>query len=189
MEEVMEKKVVLSRVGKQPVALPKGVEISIDGMHVRVKGPKGVLERDFVGVAFERTDSEIVVHPDGDSRQARAMHGLGRALLNNMVTGVSEGYKRELDVVGVGFRCELMDRTLRLQVGFSHPVMYLLPDGIDAEVEKQTHLILTGIDKEVLGQAAASIRGVRPPEPYKGKGIRYTNEKIRMKAGKSAGKK
>ncbi len=183
-----EKKVILSRIGKAPVAVPKGVTVSADGTDVVVKGPKGSLKRSFVGVSFEVKANEVVVHPEATTQTGKAMHGLGRALLRNMVLGVTDGFKRELDVKGVGFRCELAGQRLTLNIGFSHPVVFQLPQGVSAKVENQTHLVLESIDKELIGETASRIRGLRPPEPYKGKGIAYTGEVIRRKAGKSGGK-
>jgi len=179
---------ILSRVGKAPVALPAKVTMTVDGDNVTVKGPLGTMHRKFVGVTFEQSSDSITVHPNEQTRQGKALHGLGRNLLRNMVEGVTKGYKRELDVVGVGFRAELVGSTIKFSIGFSHPVMYSLPATVTCKIEKQTHLELNSVDKEVLGQTAATIRGLRPPEPYKGKGIKYTNEVIRMKAGKSGGK-
>jgi len=183
-----DKKIVLSRIGKAPVAVPKGVTVTIAGADVTVKGPKGTLSRVFAGVTFEQDGGQIVVHPENTARSGKAMHGLGRALLANMVVGVSTGYKRELDVKGVGFRIDQKGNDLVFQVGFSHTVSYTLPAGVKAKVEGQTHLVLESCDKELIGQSAASIRAIRPPEPYKGKGIRYSDEVVRRKAGKS-GKK
>ena len=184
-----EKKIVLSRIGKAPVSLPKGVTINIDGPTVTVKGAKGSLTRTFVGVTFEQDGDVITVHPTTTSRAGKALHGLGRSLLSNMVTGVSTGYKRELDVKGVGFRIDQKGNDLVFQVGFSHTVSYTLPAAVKGKVEGQTHLVLESCDKEIVGQCAASIRAIRPPEPYKGKGIRYSDEVVRRKAGKSGGKK
>ncbi len=184
-----EKKVVLSRIGKAPVALPKGVSVAVDGEQVTVKGPKGSLVRTFKGVSFEVGADSVNVHAEGHTKQGKALHGLGRALLRNMVVGVSEGYKRELDVKGVGFRADLSGQLLTLSIGYSHPVTFTIPQGVTGKVENQTHLVLESTDKELIGETAARIRGLRPPEPYKGKGIQYTGEKIRRKAGKSGGKK
>lgn len=182
-------KIVLSRIGKAPVAVPKGVTVTINGAEVTVKGPKGTLNRVFNGVSFEQSGEEVIVHPADNTRSGKALHGLGRALLNNMVQGCAVGFKRELDVQGVGFRIDQKGNDLVFQVGFSHNVTFTVPSGVKAKVEKQTHLILESCDKELIGQTAASIRAIRPPEPYKGKGIRYTDEVVRRKAGKSGGKK
>jgi large subunit ribosomal protein L6 len=181
-------KITLSRVGKAPVALPAKVTVAVAGDDVTVKGPLGQLTRTFKGVTFEQATGQVLVHPTENTRTGKALHGLGRNLLRNMVQGVSEGYKRELDVIGVGFRVEAVGQTLKFSIGFSHPVTYELPKTVAVAIEKQTHLTLTSADKELLGQTAANIRGLRPPEPYKGKGIRYSDEKVRQKAGKSGGK-
>jgi large subunit ribosomal protein L6 len=183
-----EKKIVLSRIGKAPVEVPKGVSVVVEGEVVTVKGPRGSLQRTFKGVTFEVEPAVVRVAPTANTTQGKAMHGLGRALLRNMVVGVSDGYKRELDVKGVGFRAELAGQTLTLSIGYSHPVRFAIPAGVTGKVENQTHLVLESVDKELIGETAARIRGLRPPEPYKGKGIQYTGEVIRRKAGKSGGK-
>ena len=176
----------MSRVGKEPVVLPDGVDFKVDGSHVTVKGPKGTLERDFSDLmSFNVEDGTVVVVPADEERETRALHGLSRALLNNMVVGVTDGYRRELQTVGVGYRANLQGRKLELAVGFSHPVHIEAPDGVDFEVPEPTKIIVSGIDKEAVGQTAANIRRVRPPEPYKGKGIRYAGEHVRRKAGKA----
>jgi large subunit ribosomal protein L6 len=176
----------MSRIGKEPVVLPDGVDFKVDGAHVTVKGPKGTLERDFSDLmSFTVEDGTVVVVPADDERDTRALHGLSRALLNNMVVGVTEGYRRELQTVGVGYRANLQGRKLELAVGFSHPVHIEAPDGVDFEVPDPTKIIVSGIDKEAVGQTAANIRRVRPPEPYKGKGIRYAGEHVRRKTGKA----
>ncbi|NNF62626.1 MAG: 50S ribosomal protein L6 [Acidimicrobiia bacterium] len=176
----------MSRIGNQPVAVPSGVDISISGSDVTVKGPQGTLQRTFPeAVAFTRDEDSIVVARSNDERESRALHGLSRALLANMVVGVTDGYRKVLKTVGVGYRAALKGQTLELQVGFSHPVTVEAPDGITFEVPEPTQIIITGIDKQAVGQIAADIRAVRPPEPYKGKGIRYEGEQIRRKAGKS----
>ena len=178
----------MSRIGKMPVTIPSGVDIKIDGNHVTVKGSKGELIRDFHDrMSFEMEDGEIVVNRPDDTRESKALHGLSRALLNNMVVGVSDGFAKELEIQGVGYRAALKGRDVELQVGFSHLVLVEAPDGITFEVPEPTRINITGIDKEKVGQAAANIRKVRPPEPYKGKGIRYVGEYVRRKAGKSAG--
>ena len=176
----------MSRIGKMPVPLPDGVAVDIDGPKVTVTGPKGALQREFsdrVMVSIE--DSSAVVTRSDDEREARALHGLTRALLANMVTGVSEGFRRELNIVGVGYRASVSGTTLDLQVGFSHPVRKEAPDGISFEAPEPTRVVVSGIDKELVGQVAAEIRRIRPPEPYKGKGIRYAGEVVRRKAGKA----
>ena len=176
----------MSRIGKEPVVLPDGVDFKVDGSHVTVKGPRGTLQRDFSDLmSFNVDEGTVVVVPADNERETRALHGLSRALLNNMVIGVSVGYRLELQTVGVGYRANLQGRKLELAVGFSHPVHIEAPDGVDFEVPEPTKIIVTGIDKEAVGQTAANIRRVRPPEPYKGKGIRYAGEHVRRKAGKA----
>lgn len=176
----------MSRVGKNPIEVPAGVAIDIDGSDVTVKGPKGELRRRFherVSIAVE--EGVATVARADESRQARALHGLSRALLANMVTGVSEGFRRDLEIQGVGYRAQLKGNDLELQVGFSHPVTIEAPQGITFEVPEPTKVSVSGIDKEMVGQVAADVRKVRPPEPYKGKGIRYAGEYVRRKAGKA----
>ncbi len=178
----------MSRIGKQPVAVPKGVEIAIDGQRVKVKGPKGELTLDVhpqMSVAQE--DGELRVTRPSDQPRERALHGLTRALLANMVEGVTEGFSRTLEIQGVGYRAEKKGSSLNLALGFSHPVVYDPPEGVNIEVPNQTTIVVQGADKQAVGQAAAVIRGFRPPEPYKGKGIRYQGEQVRRKAGKTAG--
>ena len=178
----------MSRVGKMPVALPSGVDVKIDGSQVTVKGSKGELSRVFhERVAIEMNDGELVVTRPDDARESKALHGLSRSLLNNMVVGVSEGFTKELEIQGVGYRAALKGRDVELQVGFSHSVLVQAPEGITFEVPEPTKITVTGIDKEKVGQVAANIRKVRPPEPYKGKGIRYVGEYVRRKAGKAGG--
>jgi large subunit ribosomal protein L6 len=175
----------VSRIGKKPIDLPKGVTVTLDGEEIKVKGPKGELKRKrppVVGIEIEG-QTLVVTRPD-DSRNARAMHGLARALLQNMVTGVSAGFTRTLEINGVGYRAEVKKPLLQLALGYSHPIEVVLPQGVEAKVEKN-QVILSGIDKEVLGQLAAVIRQQRPPEPYKGKGIKYSDESIRRKVGKA----
>jgi large subunit ribosomal protein L6 len=179
----------MSRIGKNPVPVPSGVEAVVDGLNVRVSGPKGGLEATMpVGVVIRPEEGEIVVERTGDSPRERSRHGLVRSLIANMVTGVTEGYRISLDMVGVGYRAALKGRDIELQVGFSHPVQIEAPEGITFEVPAPTKIIVSGIDKQLVGQIAANIRRVRPPEPYKGKGIRYEGEVVRRKAGKAAGR-
>lgn len=176
----------MSRIGNAPITLPDGVAIEVTGTTVTVTGPKGSLARAFpdrVGVSVE--DGILRVSRRDDQRQSRALHGLSRALLANMVAGVSNGFARELLMTGVGYRAALQGSTLELQVGFSHPVRIEAPEGISFEVPDPTRIVVRGIDKQQVGQVASEIRRVRPPEPYKGKGIRYSDEKIRRKAGKA----
>jgi len=183
-----EEKIVLSRVGKAPVQIPAKVTVTVKGDHVVVQGPLGKLERTFKGVTFEQQQGQVIVHPTEQTRTGKALHGLGRNLFRNMVQGVTAGYKRELDVLGVGFKVELVGQALKFSIGYSHQVNYVLPTEVQCKLDKATHLELTSIDKELLGQTAANIRALRTPEPYKGKGIRYSTEKVRQKAGKSGGK-
>ncbi len=178
----------MSRIGNSPIPVPSGVDVAVDGRTVSVKGPKGSLDRwvdERISVTVE--DGVVSLQRSSDERDVRSLHGLYRALVANMVTGVSDGYRKELQAVGVGYRANLQGRRLELQVGFSHPVVVEAPDGIDFEVPEPTRIIVTGIDKELVGQTAANIRRVRPPEPYKGKGIRYVDEHVRRKAGKAGG--
>lgn len=176
----------MSRIGKSPVSLPSGVEIKVSGADVVVKGSKGELARTFnERIGFEIDNGTVTVTRPDDTRESRALHGLSRALLNNMVVGVSEGFKKELEIQGVGYRAALKGSDLELQVGFSHSVTVQAPDGITFEVPEPTKIVVAGIDKEKVGQVAANVRGVRPPEPYKGKGIRYAGEYVRRKAGKA----
>jgi large subunit ribosomal protein L6 len=177
----------MSRIGKMPIELPKGVKIEFDGSTVTVNGSKGTLSQSFnsdMNIALE--DGILRVERPSDSRSHRALHGLTRALLSNMVTGVSEGFTRKLVVEGVGYRAEMNGNTLVLNVGYSHPIEMAPPQDVSFAVENRgKEIIVTGIDKQVVGQICANIRKVRPPEPYKGKGIRYDNEQVRRKAGKT----
>jgi large subunit ribosomal protein L6 len=169
-----------------PVEVPSSVDLKIDGNTVMVKGPKGELSRKFhekVSITLE--DGTATVSRENDEREARALHGLSRALLANMVTGVAEGFRRELEIVGVGYRASLKGSDLELLLGFSHPVSVRAPEGITFEVPEPTKIAVIGIDKELVGQVAANIRKVRPPEPYKGKGVRFAGEHVRRKAGKA----
>jgi len=177
----------VSRIGHQPVEIPSGVDIKIDGTHVRVKGPKGELEFTFSPkLEIKEENDEIVITRPNDQREARALHGTTRALINNMVLGVTEGFEKELRLVGVGYRASLSGNNLVLNVGYSHPVELEPPEGITLEVgERSQQVIVRGYDKQKVGQIAADVRKVRPPEPYKGKGIRYQGEWIRRKAGKA----
>lgn len=176
----------MSRIGKSPIELPSGVEVKVNGNVVEVKGSKGTLTQTLAdGITVSVDDGTVTVERDSEERNTRALHGLMRSLIANMVTGVSEGYSKELSAVGVGYRAALKGKQLELQVGFSHPVQIDAPDGITFEVPEPTRIIVGGIDKQLVGQVAANIRAVRPPEPYKGKGIRYVDEQVRRKAGKA----
>ena len=176
----------MSRIGNKPVDVPSGVDIVVDGSLVTVKGSKGQLKRSFnERIGFDIEDGVITVTRPDDARESRALHGLSRALLNNMVVGVSDGFRKELEIHGVGYRASLKGSNIELLVGYSHPVEVEAPEGITFEVPDQTKIVVSGIDKEQVGQVAADIRKVRPPEPYKGKGIRYVGEYVRRKAGKA----
>ena len=178
----------MSRIGKKPIPIPKDVKIDFKNDLLTVKGPNGQLQRKIhPGIRINTENDQLVVSVTGDDKGARAIHGLHRAVISNMVTGVSKGFERVLEIVGVGYRAELSGRTATFHLGYSHPVTYQLPDGIDAKIDK-TKITLSSIDREVLGRAAAKIRGFRKPEPYKGKGIRYADEIIRRKAGKAGAK-
>ena len=175
----------MSRIGKQPIPFTKDVEVKINGDMVTVKGPKGVLERRIhKKIGVEINGENLLITASDNLRETRALHGLFGALLSNMVTGVTKGFEKALEIVGVGYRAELQGRTAIFNLGYSNPVNFELPDGIDANVAKNK-IVLTGIDKELLGRTAAKIRSLRPPEPYKGKGVKYVDENIRRKAGKA----
>ena len=178
----------MSRVGKAPITVPSGVEVSIDGRRVVVSGPKGSLDHEVPGkITIRREDDTLLVERPNDERENRALHGLTRSLVNNMVVGVHEGFSKELQIVGVGYRAVVAGSdSLELQLGYSHPVMVTAPEGITFEVPDPTRIIVSGVDKEVVGQVAADIRDHRKPEPYKGKGIRYAGEHVARKAGKAA---
>ena len=177
----------MSRIGNRPITIPAGVDVEIDGDNqVTVKGPKGTLtQRLSPSMVLERDNGTIVVKRPDNEREHRSLHGLTRTLLNNMVVGVTEGYKRDLEIQGVGYRAAMDGRALVLSVGFSHPVRMTPPDGITYTLDGTTRLSVAGIDKQQVGEEAARIRRVRPPEPYKGKGIRYAGERVRRKAGKA----
>ena len=176
----------MSRIGKAPIELPKDVTVSVKDGVVEVKGPKGSLTQDInPALSLEEDDGVVTISRSNDERQTRALHGLTRALIANMVVGVTEGFSKELTIIGVGYRAALKGKSLELQVGFSHPVSVEALDGVTFEVPEPTKIIVGGIDKQKVGQMAADIRAVRPPEPYKGKGIRYTDEYVRRKAGKA----
>ena len=176
----------MSRIGNKPVAVPSGVQVTLAESSVSVKGPKGQLSMAVVdGVSFEQNDGQVSVVRLGDSPQLRANHGLMRALLANMVHGVSTGFEKKLEIVGVGYKADVKGSTLTLNLGYSHPIVFPFPDGITIKAEGPTKLTVMGIDKEQVGQTAAVIRGFRSPDSYKGKGVRYAGEYIRLKAGKS----
>jgi large subunit ribosomal protein L6 len=178
----------MSRIGRLPIAVPSGVDVTIDGQTVSVKGPKGSLAHTVAApITVERgEDGVLLVQRPDDERQSRALHGLTRTLINNMVVGVTEGYEKKLEIVGVGYRVLSKGPTqLEFQLGYSHPIIFDAPDGITFAVESQTKLGVQGIDKQLVGEVAANIRKLRKPEPYKGKGVRYAGEVVRRKAGKS----
>ncbi len=176
----------MSRIGRVPVPIPKGVEVKVEGAHVSVQGPKGKLERTFhPDMRVDLQDAKLVVTRATDQRQHRALHGLTRALLANMVRGVTEGYRVELEIQGVGYRVAKQGNALALSVGYSHPVEIPAPEGIAFEVPAPNRIIVVGIDRELVGQVAARVRAVRSPDPYKGKGIRYAGERIKLKPGKA----
>jgi large subunit ribosomal protein L6 len=179
----------MSRIGKKPIPLPDKVKVEIKPDSVVVTGPKGSVSNVIPpGIKWEKKEKELVAVRLDDSGAQRAFHGLARALVANAVRGVTEGFTRELDIVGVGYRCEAKKTSVVFSLGFSHPVEYPLPPGITATVDKQTHLVLSGVDRQLLGQVAANIRSLKKPDPYKQKGIRYTNERLKKKAGKAGGK-
>ncbi|MDG5768308.1 50S ribosomal protein L6 [Balneolales bacterium ANBcel1] len=184
----------MSRIGNLPVPLAKGVEFSIDPQNkVTVKGTKGVLSLQVdPRLKLEKTDEEIILARSSEDKNVKSLHGLYRVLISNLITGVTDGFKKELEVIGVGYRAMLNGNVLELSLGYSHPFFFVPPDGINIEVDTKTsknaRIIVSGIDKELVGQVAAKIRSLRPPEPYKGKGVRYVGEYVRKKAGKSAGK-
>jgi large subunit ribosomal protein L6 len=178
----------MSRIGRQPVAIPKGVQVTAQNGSVKVKGPKGELTMALVsGVSVAVSETEAVVSLERDDKNASAVYGLTRAILANLVLGVGQGFQKSLEIQGTGYRAALEGKKLVLQLGFSHPIQYPVPEGVQIKVESPTKLTVSGADKQQVGQVAAHIRGFRPPEPYKGKGVRYEGEYIKRKAGKSAG--
>ncbi|MFP3916116.1 MAG: 50S ribosomal protein L6 [Actinomycetota bacterium] len=178
----------MSRIGNKPVELPEKVEARMDAGILHVKGPRGALSLDVhPDMQVEVADDAVTVTRPTEQTRHKALHGLTRSLIANMVEGVTEGFKRALEIVGVGYRAEKKGKGLTLHLGFSHPVEYATPEGIDVEVPAPTQVVVKGADKQLVGQVAAEIRGFRPPEPYKGKGVRYVGEHVRRKAGKTAG--
>ena len=176
----------MSRVGRNPIVLPQGVSVKVDGGMVRVeKGKLSLAHRLPKGISLSVDGGRAVFKREGDERRLRALHGLTRALVANAVRGVSEGFSRELEIVGIGFKALVQGRTLQMALGFSHPIDFPIPDGIEIKVDKQVRIAITGADRQLVGQVAADIRGLRPPEPYKGKGIRYAGEAVKRKAGKA----
>jgi large subunit ribosomal protein L6 len=176
----------MSRIGKKPVAIPKGVTVKVDGTTVDVKGPKGQLRQPLppnISAAVE--DGQLVTRKARDERALDKFHGLARSLVNNAVRGVTEGWKKELDIVGVGYRAEMKGKQVVLALGYSHPIVYDVPSGIDIAIDKQTHITVTGVDRQLVGQVAANLRRLREPDPYQQKGVRYTGEVLKKKAGKT----
>jgi large subunit ribosomal protein L6 len=179
----------MSRIGRKPIPIPKGVQVAVRDGEVEVQGPKGTLGlrvHDLCRIQVE--NASIVVTRAGDHRTAKALHGLTRALVANMIRGVTEGFEKRLEIVGIGYRVQLAGRNLTFSLGYSHPIVFPLPDGVQADVDKQTTIVLRGVDKHLVGQTAAQIRALRRPDPYKGKGIRYADEVVRRKVGKAGAK-
>jgi large subunit ribosomal protein L6 len=176
----------MSRIGKKPIAIPKGVTVTVGADAVEIQGPKGKLRQPCPpGIAFEVHDGQLLAKTVREDRELGKFHGLGRSLVANAVLGVTEGFKRELDIVGIGYRAELKGRQVVFALGYSHPIVFDIPQGIDIAVEKQTHITVTGIDRQLVGQVAADIRRMRKPDPYKQKGVRYTGEVLKKKVGKT----
>ena len=179
----------MSRIGKKPIEIPKGVTITKNGSNIKVKGPKGELERKVhPNITVEIKDNELIVTRPNDTKENKALHGLTRALIQNMVDGVLNVFTKTLDIVGVGYRAEMKGKNLLLNIGFSHPIYFQPPDEVALQTPAQTQIVISGIDKQLVGLVAAKIRSIRKPEPYKGKGIKYSDEQIQRKAGKTAGK-
>lgn len=180
----------MSRKGKAPIAVPKGVEVKIGDKQISVKGPKGTLQHELVPQVKVSLDKEVILVELSEAhKNAENFHGLYRSLINNMVVGVAQGFEKKLEMIGVGYRAAVQGHNLDLQIGFSHPTQLRIPEGVQVKVDKNTTIVITGADKQKIGQFAADIRGVRPPEPYQGKGIRYAGEYVRKKAGKAASAK
>jgi large subunit ribosomal protein L6 len=180
----------MSRIGKLPIPIPQGVKVQVDGTTVRAEGPKGKLSQLVpAGLTPKMADGTLVIERGSEERHVRALHGLARALVANMVTGVKDGFERRLEIVGIGYRAQMQGKSIQLALGYSHPVLFPLPDGVTAEIDKQIAITLRGADKALLGQTAAKLRALRKPDPYKGKGIRYAGEVVRRKVGKKAGAK
>lgn len=176
----------MSRIGRMPIALPKEVKVASDPSRVEVSGPKGLLAYPLPpGISLTVEEGKIVVHRSNDQRTSKALHGMARSLIANMVTGVTRGFEKKLEILGVGFRADLQGDALKLTLGYSHPILYPVPKGIRVEIDKQTLITVKGIDKQQVGIVAAQLRSIKPPEPYKGKGIRYLGERIRKKVGKT----
>jgi large subunit ribosomal protein L6 len=179
----------MSRIGKKPVSIPKGVTVTLDGSNITVKGPKGELHRSLPGaMAVSMKDNEVVVERPSDENEHKALHGLTRTLVANMIEGVTAGFSKQLEIIGVGYKAEQRPYGLQLALGFSHPIEYRAPAGIKLTAPQPTQVNIEGANKELVGQVAAEIRSFRPPEPYKGKGVKYVGEQVRRKAGKAGGK-
>ena len=176
----------MSRIGKLPIAIPKGVTVKADASGVEVKGPKGQMKQALPpGISAAVQDGSIVTKKDSDDHEMAKFHGLARSLVNNAVLGVTEGWKKELDIVGVGYRAEMKGQQIHLALGYSHPIIFEVPKGIDVAIDKQTHITVTGVDRQLVGQVAANLRRLRKPDPYQQKGVRYTGEHLKKKAGKT----
>jgi large subunit ribosomal protein L6 len=176
----------MSRIGKKPIAIPKGVTVKVDAGGVEVKGPKGQMKQALPpGVTAVLEDGNLLTKKAGEDRELDKFHGLARSLVNNAVLGVTEGWKKELDIVGVGYRAEIKGKQIVLALGYSHPVVFDVPAGIDVAIDKQTHITVTGVDRQLVGQVAANLRRLRKPDPYQQKGVRYTGEVLKKKAGKT----
>ena len=179
----------MSRIGKKPIPIPKGVTVKIAGDAVEVQGPKGKLRQPLPpGIVFAQDDGSLVASLEREDGELNKFHGLARSLVANAVTGVTDGFKKELDIVGVGYRAELKGKQVHFALGYSHPVVFDIPNGIDITVDKQTHITVTGADRQLVGQVAANIRRMRKPDPYKQKGVRYTGEVLKKKVGKTGAK-
>ena len=176
----------MSRIGKQPIALPPKVKVEVKGQKVHVEGPKGKLDWELPArTSVKVTDGKVEVARAGDDAQAKALHGLSRALINNMVKGVSEGFMKKLEIQGVGFKAAVQGKVVNMSLGYSHPINYAIPDQIKVTVDENTKITIEGPDRQVVGQVAAELRGFYPPEPYKGKGVRYSDERVERKEGKT----
>ena len=179
----------MSRIGKKPIPIPKGVTVKVAGGAVEVQGPKGKMRQTLPpGITVAQDDGSLVAKPEREDPELGKFHGLARSLVANAVTGVTEGFKKELDIVGVGYRAELKGKQVHFALGYSHPVIFDIPAGIDIAVDKLTHVVVTGVDRQLVGQVAANIRRMRKPDPYKQKGVRYTGEVLKKKVGKTGAK-
>src|ERR1043165_521721 len=179
----------MSRIGKKPITLPKGVTVKIAPGAIEVKGPKGTVNQPLPpGIAFKQEDANLVARTVREDAELGKFHGLARSLVANAVTGVTEGFKKELDIVGIGYRAELKGKQVQFALGYSHPIIFDIPNGIDITIDKQTHITVTGVDRQLVGQVAANIRRMRKPDPYKQKGVRYTGEVLKKKVGKTGAK-